>query len=216
MKKAIIALAAMAASSAAVAGPSWTYIDGAYLRGSSAEQAGTDKVQGYELAGSFGFANIWHVAGAYGAAENDVGPNAAEIEDYYTITGGVHPAITDNTDFVAEIGYTSWALLNTPVNSVATTSQDATAYDLTVGVRSMLSDRFELNGFLTYQAGDTDAASGTKDKFQIFAPSVGGQYFFTDALSVNLAYTWGDVQSSVTGGTFIAADTARFGVRWSF
>ena len=216
MKKVIIALAAMAASTGALAGPSWTYIDGAYLRGSSAEQAGTDKVQGYELAGSFGFANIWHVAGAYGAAENDVGPNAAEIEDYYTITGGVHPAITDNTDFVAEIGYTGWSLLNVDVANGGA-SADATAYNLTVGVRSMLSDRFELNAFLTYQAGDTDSSAATTgDKFQVFAPSVGGQYFFTDNFSVNLAYTWGDVQSSVVSGGLGTADTGRFGVRWSF
>ena len=214
MKKVIIALAAMAASTGALAGPSWTYIDGAYLRGSSAEQAGTDKVQGYELAGSFGFANIWHVSAAYGAAENDLGPNAAEVEDYYNITAGVHPAITDSTDFVAEIGYTGWSLLNTAVNT-GTTSQDAKAYDLTVGVRSMLSDSFELNGFLTYQSGDTDAGSGP-DKFQVFAPTVGGQYFFTDNFSVNLAYTWGDVQSTVVSSGLGTADTGRFGVRWSF
>ena len=211
MKKVIITLAALAASSAAVAGPSWTYVDGAYTRSSSLEAAGTDKAQGYELEGSFGFANIWHVAGVYGSAETETLGDGGdlEIEDYYSIRGGVHPAISDSTDFVAEIGYTGWS-----VKSPAGITVDPKAYDLTVGVRSMLSDRFELNGFLTYQSGDTD--SDGDDKFQIFAPTLGGQYFFTDNFSVNLAYTWGDIQSTVLAAGAAVADTGRFGVRWSF
>jgi len=211
MKKVIIALAAMAASTGALAGPSWTYVDLAYTRSSSLEEAGTDKSQGYELEGSFGFANIWHVAGFYGSAETDaVSGGTFEIEDYYNIRGGVHPAITDNTDFVAEIGYTGWS-----TKSAGGATADPKAYDLTVGLRSMLSDRFEINGFLTYQSGESDSGAAD-DKFQVFAPTVGGQYFFTDNFSVNLAYTWGDIQSTVLAAGAAVADTGRFGVRWSF
>ena len=223
MKKVIITLAALAASSAAVAGPSWTYVDLGYLRGSAAEVAvdlgdgaidptGVEKSQGYVLEGSFGFAEMWHVSGYYGSAKTKVDDNPdVEIDSFYNITGGIHPAITDSTDFVAEIGYTTWDLKDLNIKP--------TAYDLTVGVRSMLSDRFEIKALLAYQSGEADL-DGIKDKFQIFAPTVGGQFFFTDNISVNLDYTWGDAQSGVLAayGTGLAsvADTAKFGVRWSF
>ncbi len=202
MKKAIIALAAMGLSSAAMAGPSWTYVDGAYIVSSSFNDQDID---GYQLEGSLGLFNIWHIAGTYGSADDD-GAGLGEIDSYYNVRGGVHPAITDSTDFVAEIGYTQWDLKNGPADG-----QKPTAYDLTVGVRSMVADDFELNAFLSAQSGDLDG-SGGNDDFTNLAPSVGGQYFFLDHFSVNVSYTWNDIQSAAVG----SSDTAQFGVRWSF
>lgn len=207
MKKAIIALAAMAASSAALAGPSWTYVDGGYSQQSSFEANGVKSIDGYDLTGSFGFAGIWHINGTWGTATVDVG---SDIDiDRYRIGGGVHPAITDSTDFVAEVGYTSW-------DAKDDLGIEPDAFDLTLGVRSMVSDALELNAFLATNIGSTD--TGGDDDFTNFSPSLGGQYFFTENLSVNLSYTWGDVQSTLVQGAASSAkaDTTRFGVRWSF
>ena len=146
MKNAIIAAAALAVSGTAIAGPSWTYVDLGYTRQSSIEDPAignnVDKSQGYELTGSFGFGNIWHVGATYGSAEAKVN-NASDIEldKYYDLRAGVHPAITDSTDFVAEIGYTKWETKNAGGLNV---NNKPKAYDITVGVRSMLSEKFEL------------------------------------------------------------------------
>ena len=59
MKKLMIALAALAMSGTAVAGPSWTYVDLGYLVGDSAQKDA--ETEGLGLRGSFGFANMWHV-----------------------------------------------------------------------------------------------------------------------------------------------------------
>jgi hypothetical protein len=205
MKKVIIALAALAASSAAVAGPSWTFVDGAYIQQSSAESLGVKSSDGYEFSGSFGFLETWHVNGLFGNDTTKFNTAQADTElDYWRIGAGAHPAITDNTDFVAEIGYTQWDVKD------ADPSVEPNAVDLVVGVRSMITDQFELNGYVTTQVGSTDF--GGDDDYTNFVPSVGGQYFFTDNFSVNMSYEWGSTQNLVLE----SKDSASFGVRWSF
>ena len=208
MKKVMIALAAMGLSSAAMAGPSWTYLDIGYAESSSSEElAGTENISGYDLTGSFGF-GIWHINGTYGTTSTELTSGPDVDVDRYRIGAGVHPAITDSTDFVAEIGYTGWE-----IDSGTPPDAEPDAIDLTLGVRSMVTDQFELNAFLATQIGSSDFGS-SDDDFTNLAPSVGGQYFFTDNISVNVNYTWNDVQSLAVGS--LTGDTARFGVRWSF
>jgi opacity protein-like surface antigen len=207
MKKLMIAMAAMGLSSVAMAGPSWTFVDLGYAESSSSEElVGTEDISGYDITGSFGFAGIWHINGTYGTITTEsIGSSDVDV-DRYRIGIGAHPAITDSTDFVAEVGYTAWE-----VDVAGDPEPDA--IDLTLGVRSMVTDRFELNAFLATQIGSSDFG-GSDDDFTNLAPSVGGQYFFTDNVSVNLSYSWNDVQSLVVQS--LTADTARFGVRWSF
>lgn len=222
----LAATAALTTSTAALAeGPAWTYVDLGYLRSSSTEldsspgaASGTiDKSQGYVLDGSFGFAEIWHAGIYVGTAETKIdGAANLEIDTFYNVRVGLHPSVTDNTDFVAEIGYTTWDFATNAQNPSGGIGKPSAA-DITVGVRSMLSDRFELSAFLSYFRGEADI-DGISDKFQIFAPQVGGQFFFTDNFSINLDYTFGDLQSSVLAGSGLisVSDTAKFGLRWSF
>jgi len=205
MKKVIIALAALAASSAAVAGPKWTYVDAGFVAQSTSEAlAGTKDSQGYELTGSFGF-DIWHVNGTWGQDETKfVGSTPKTEVDYWRIGGGVHPAVTDNTDFVAEIAYVGWEIKDT------SPKVEPDAFEVLIGVRSMVADSLELSAGLATQFGSTD--TGGDDDFANFIPSLGGQYFFTDNISVNLEYNWLGTQDIVLG----SKDSAKFGVRWSF
>jgi len=195
MKKAILALAATAVTGTAVAGPSWTYVDLGYLRSSSI----SNDIDGYEVAGSIGFADMWHAQASYGTQEVDGG--GVEIDKYYSVNVGVHPAITDNTDFVADVGYTKWDIEN---------GNSPKVYTLGLGVRSMLTEKMELSALLTTQSGDLDA--GANDDLTNIVPELGGQYFFTDNVSVNVAYAWGNTEGVVLG----TGNQAKFGVRWSF
>lgn len=186
MKKVIILLATMAFSGGAIAGPAWTYVDAGYLRANS----GDDTADGYSLMGSFGL-DIFHVNGEW------VDGTDSDDDDFdgYRIGAGIHPAITDATDLVLEIGYSelSWDDF----------SNDPSWIDLTLGVRSMISDSFELNSSIVTEMGDSD--TGSDDDFTEIILNVGGQYFFTDNISLN-----------ATVGVGSENNVAKFGARWSF
>ena len=79
--KLIVAAAALTISGAAVAGPSYTFVDLGYLTGDS----GDERTDGFGLRGSFGFANLWHVAAEVSAAEAGGGKSKVGGAD---ISGG--------------------------------------------------------------------------------------------------------------------------------
>jgi len=183
MKKLILALAAFALSGVAVAGPSWTYVDLGYVRADS----GDNDADAYGIAGSFGFGELFHVNAVWvdGTDSDD------DDFDSYRIGAGLHPAVTDDTDLVLEIGYATI--------SSDDFSNDPSWVDLTLGVRSMITDRFELNAAIVTAVGDDDI--GGADGFTEVGINIGGQYFFNDAISIN-----------VVGSD----EVVKFGVRWSF
>ncbi len=210
MKKAMIAVAAMAASGTAFAGahgasandPSWTYVDAAYWTASSFEAiSGVEEIDGYGLTGSYEFATKWHVQAQIGNIEADFGSSSDEI-DLWTVRIGGHPAITDTTDAVFDIGYIEWDLDGTEIKPSAITYR--------MGVRSNIADSLELNAFLTYLNGDLDI--GSNDDFSNWAPSIGAQYNITENGAINVSYSWNDTESAVLDGS----DGVSLGIRYSW
>lgn len=205
MRNLILALAGMAVSGLAVAGPSWTYADIGYVRADS----GDDETDAFEIEGSFGFADKYHIQASYADGENgDVGNG--EDFDGYEIRAGINPAVTDNTDFVFQVGY-----FDVSQETPSDDDVDVDGYILSVGMRSMFTDQVELSAFVDSVTGEVDsdacgaaAVAGCPaedgDDITDIILRVGGQYFFTDNLSLNIEYEDGDDSS------------ARFGVRWSF
>jgi hypothetical protein len=213
-------VAAMALSTGAIAGPNWTYIDlGVVL----ADSSGKDTAVGAALTGSFGLdlfhGNLTYTAisdavsrdSAFGSGAGPVvgsgGCSASAVkckgDDYDSIRVGVgiHPAITDSTDMVLEIGYTD--------ASYDDAKQDPDAIDLTFGVRSMITDEFELSAMAIISDGSTD--TGGDDDIQDAGFRFGGQYFFSDAISVNATVTQG-IQTQTGAGD----DYFQIGGRWNF
>lgn len=187
MKKLILGLAAMALSSVAMAGPAWTYAEAAAIF----VESGDDKTTGYGIGGSLGLGDLFHVTGQY--EDYSDGEFDGGISDYdgYRIAAGIHPAVTDSTDIFAELGYTSVGIDDA--------NNDPDAIDLTLGVRSMVSDKVELSAALKLNNGSDD--TGGSDDFQSSEISIGGQYFFTDAFSITASGS---------------EDVTALGVRWSF
>ena len=187
MRKLLIAMAALAFSSAAVAGPSWTYVGAGLL----VLDSDTDDVEGIDLEGSFGI-GIFHIGAEIAAISDAPVSDTADGDDdllFYRVSAGIHPAVTDSTDAVLEIGY------------AATDADDGdiepSTLDLRFGVRSMISDQFEVNAFVITGFTDTDIPGGddvTDTRLQI-----GGQYFFTDRISFNVRGSEDDV---LVGGRF--------------
>jgi hypothetical protein len=217
MKKLLISVAAMALSTGAIAGPNWTYIDlGVVL----ADSSGKDTAVGAALTGSFGL-DLFHGNLTYTAISDATsrdtsgtpgpiaplcdGASGCKGDDYDSIRVGVgiHPAITDSTDLVVEIGYTD--------GSFDDANQDPDAIDLTFGVRSMITDQFELNAMAIIADGSTD--TGSDDDAQEAGFRFGGQYFFSDAISVNASVTQG---YGAQVGNEADGDFFQIGGRWNF
>ena len=152
MKKLILIAATMALSSAAVAGPAWTYVDAGLVL---SDTSGEDTSAGGKFTGSFGF-DIFHANLSY-LDIADVGVLEGEKVDFQAarIGLGIHPAITDNTDMVVEIGYTDAEI---DIDNVSD-DPEPSGVDLQFGVRSMIADNFELNATILFFYGDTDTGS---------------------------------------------------------
>lgn len=197
MKKAMIAIAAMAASGAAMAGPSWTYIDAGYTRASS----GPDDTEGFQLRGSVGFADLWHARAAYIDGEISGGKGSATggaDTDGYEIVLGVHPAVSDTTDLVFEIGYADADVENT----LGTASGDG--YSLSTGLRTMWTENLEINAAIS--AVDADVSNCSSCDSTTILVGAGGQYLFNDNVGVGV---------DVSNGSGVG-NAANFYVRWSF
>ena len=195
-------VAALSISGAAIAGPSWTYVDlGAYIGDSSGKD---NETEGVALRGSFGFANIWHVQAAVASGESNGGKSNTAVgsdDTAYGIRVGIHPSITDNTDLLLDIGYTE---IDEKFGFGAgfTDSTDNTdVIDIRTGVRSNIG-KVELRGFVSLGAYDGETSN---DEGRDVVYSVGGQYNFSPAWSVGT-----DVNVADSG------DLIDLYVRWSF
>jgi hypothetical protein len=172
MKKFLVAAAAMAISTGAIAGPSWTYVDLGVVLGDGEFD---EDLTGYGLRGSFGFGNIWHVQADVAAFETGGGKPEGTDSTVYTLRGGIHPAVTDNTDFVLDISYTG------AEDETEGTKDKPKAYGIRSGVRSNIGN-LELRGFIALLATDDDNDSKVRE----IVPTIGGQYNFSDAWSVGV------------------------------
>jgi hypothetical protein len=204
MKKLLLTMAALALSTSAIAGPSWTYVDLGVVVGDGNQD---EDLVGYGLRGSFGFGDLWHIQADVASFEQNGGkgtdnsaiPGTADGTDntLYTIRGGIHPAVTDNTDFVLDISYTGAEDEN------STTKNKPKAYGIRTGVRSNVG-KLELRGFVALASTDNDKDAPADSKVWEIIPTIGGQYNFSDAWSVGL-------DTALEGDNL-----SNLYVRWSF
>ena len=192
MRKAILALAAMAVSGTAVAGPAWTYIDFGYLRAAS----GDEDTDGYIVRGSIGFADMWHAQLDYTDAEiaGGKGSSGGADTDGYVLTVGANPAVNDTTDLVFDLSYFDSDL------DTSSGENSADGYGLGVGLRSMWTDALEVNAGVEVVSGDWDIGGDFTD----IIVTVGGNYAFTDNIVVGAEVANGD------------GNTANFFARYQF
>lgn len=171
---AVISLLALSAPALAET-PSWNFIEAGWQR-IDIDESGVDADgDGFGIGGSFEIADSWHILASYAQADFDFGVDF----DQFLIGGGYHTALTDNTDFVADIAYT-----RVEVSASGLGSADDDGIAARIGVRGMLTDQFELAGFITQtelddSGGDT-ALSG--EGWYNFTPmfAAGAKISFSD------------------------------------
>jgi hypothetical protein len=211
MKKALITMAALATSTSVMAGPSWTYVDLGIQFADTEIVTGEDTI-GYVLGGSFGFGSLWHIAADITQTEvnGGKGKDFGFDDTSYELRGGIHPAVTDNTDFVLDIGYngSEWDADGVKIKPKS--------YDIRTGLRANVG-QLELRSFVAIEQYDNDfddVVDGFDGKGRRMVYSVGGQYNFSDAWSVGIDHIVG---GGVEIDEFEAGDNLTdLYVRWSF
>ena len=213
--KTIIVIAALTVSGIAIAGPSYTFVDLGYLTG----DAGDERTDGLGVRGSFGFAGMWHVAGELNALEANGGKdkNGQDISGV-TIYGGLHPAMTDNTDLVIDLGFDVFEA-EEQASGANDGKTDIQAIFLRTGPRALLAgDKLELSAYVSVAIGETDPSLGTKQDYTNVGLQLGGQYYFTPAISLGVEAEVNGARSGPSGSSISGGndDLVRIFGRWSF
>jgi len=228
--KLIAAAAALTISSVAVAGPSYTYIDGGIVLGAS---SGDDKeTQGLALRGSFGFANIWHIGAGIAGGESNGGKSKLVGADFSSanLYVGLNPAMTENLDLVIRLGIAGGeqkfdAARELGPGTTLTKDEFAELY-LEAGPRGMIGEKFEWSVLATVAGGENKVTGTlvgfpqeTKSDYRAVSARAGAAYYFTPNMSLGLdVVIAGDNQRSVTnnGMPYQREGVADLYFRYSF
>ena len=177
MLRTIAVMSLLALSAPALAeGPEWNFIQGGWQRVDIDASGSSVDGDGFGIGGAFEIGSSWHFIGSYQTADFDFSVDLNQL----IIGGGFHTALTPTTDFVADIAYTR---LDASAG-VVPLSIDDDGFIARIGVRSMLTNQFELAGFVAQTELD-DSGGDT---------SVAGEawYNITDAFAVGLIVELGD------------------------
>ncbi len=174
--KAITTVALLAIGSPALAvGPNHNYAEFAYQ---NVDVDGAGSVDGFDVRGSFAINENFHIIGE--VERLDDGPVSLTT---LIVAAGYNLILTENTDLVARVGLVRADL------DFGFGSADDNGYTVQAGVRSMLNDSFELNGFLKHvDAGgsDTELEVGAVYRFTNNFGVTGGVGFSDDATTIRI------------------------------
>jgi len=155
------------AAPAMAEGLSYNYLDGSYQR-VDVDSPDIDG-DGFSIGGSFELGGNMHFFADYGSTDFDLGIDINEL----SIGVGFHTDLTPTLDFVANLAYLR---LDADASGFSLSDEDGIGAE--IGLRSMLSDRLELAGFIQY----ADLGDGGDDT------SLRGEawYSFTENFAVGL------------------------------
>ena len=185
MKKGIIAAAVAAAALSPLAASaedvSYSYVEVKYVDIEVEAGAANASEAGFGLAGSYAINDMFHIGLDYSSVDG---------LDQTTLGFGYHTEIGDAASFYADL---NWE------NVDAGAFGDDDGYSVMLGVRGMVADSFELEGYL----GQIDII----DSETVFG--IEGRYFFNDQMAVGLGY-----EMTEFGGADV--DTLELAFRYNF
>lgn len=170
------ALMLVICGSAGAADLSYTYVDLNLVKDNA-----SPAFDGFGLAGSYAFSDSLFLSARYQSVtsdEIDVGFGSGTIDVRgYLIGAGWHAAVSDGSDFVAQLAYLHGDA-DSHVPGAAFSLSDS-GYDAGIGIRSLVTPALELNVGWDYSHSDSGGSSTLS--------SVGGIYSF-DAFGVRIAF----------------------------
>lgn len=188
MLRLITAAAVLAMATPAIADqPSYNFIVAGYQTVEFDNPFGGDvDGDGFAIGGSYAVAENWHIIGGYTSLGFDFGIDLNEL----VIGGGYHTAISDTTSAFAELAY-----VNAEVDAGGAGNVDDSGFGFSVGLRSNVTERVELSGFLSYvdfgDGGDATSVGG------------GAWYLVNDTIEIGVTAEFDeDVTGFGIGGRF--------------
>ena len=167
----VLSLNAFAAS------PSYDFVKAGYVQ-ADIEDAGDFEPTGFQIQGFKSLNENVYLTGRYGQLGEDV--SGVDIDlDYASAGVGYRYGLTQNTDFFGEVTY---EYVNIDVELDSISGEDDNGYGITAGIRSMLSEQFELRGAIRYIDIEDDET----------AFEIGADYFFTPQFSFGATYVIAD------------------------
>ena len=178
MKRTILASIIGALSlNAFAASPSYDFVKAGYVQ-ADIEDAGDFEPNGFQIQGFKSLNENVYLTGRYCQLSEDV--SGVDIDlDYVSAGIGYRYGLTQNTDFFGEVTY-EYANLDVELDSIS--GEDDNGYGITAGVRSMLTEQFELRGAIRYIDIEEDDT----------AFEIGADYFFTPQFSFGATYVIAD------------------------
>ena len=178
MKRTILASIFGALSlNAFAASPSYDFVKAGYVQ-ADIEDAGNFEPTGFQIQGFKSLNENVYLTGRYGQLSEDV--SGVDIDlDYVSAGVGYRYGLTQNTDFFSEVTY-EYVNLDIELDSIS--GEDDNGYGITAGIRSMLSEQFELRGAIRYIDIEEDET----------AFEIGADYFFTPQFSFGATYVIAD------------------------
>jgi len=179
MKRTILAGILGALSfNAFAASPSYDFIKAGYVQ-ADIEDAGDFEPSGFEIQGYKSINDSIYLTGRYTQLSDDIFDVDTDL-DYISAGLGYRYALTANTDFFGEVTY---EYVDIELDAeFASADEDDNGYGVTVGIRSMLTDQFEMRGAIRYIDIEEDET----------AFEVGADYFFTPQFSLGATYVIAD------------------------
>jgi len=191
VKLSVLAAATLTASHAFAAAPKWDLVEVSYVNSNfdSDFANGDFEPDGFAFAGSKLLNDNFYLTGSYTSLSDEI--NRIDFDlDFLNLGFGYRTDLTANTDWYATVSY-----VRADAETSNGGSEDDNVVGLSTGVRSMLSDNFELLGEVSHI--DTD---GSETTFRV------GAYYY---LNNNFALSTGFATSN-------HRTTWNLGLRYAF
>ncbi len=177
----LLAIMAVSEATLADAGPRYTYLTAGYVNTEVDDEGlfGEDlDGDGFGIGGSVAVTDMFHLFAGYSMSELDV--LGVDVDyDILNVGLGVNYPLAKTIDLVGRVSYVDVEL---GVDGFG--SEDESGYGLSAGARAMVTEQFELNGFVNY----IDLGSGADDT----SISFGALYSFTEMFAAGIGAEFGD------------------------
>jgi opacity protein-like surface antigen len=203
----------LAAGTAAAAEPQWNYGQIGWIQVDGYENAdySLPEGDGFKVNGSIGFLENYHFQLSYEDGTYDIEDGDVDW-DGYRATLGFHQGISasGNTQLIANINYFD---IDFDEDGAEGGDDSSDGYGLGFGLRSMVSDKVELEGMINWTKGTWDPASGPDEDYTDTTISVGGRYHWLPNVSTGVTLS---LNGDGDTGSFDSSDKFLLDLRYSF
>ena len=148
---------------------------------------------GISLDFSLNIASNFAIIGGYGTGSSDVTSGGTTV-DADIDAGGIgalfHTPINQTTDFVAGVQLIK-GTVDLKVNGTSLPSEDADGNTIFVGIRTMVTDKVEINGFLDRTKIEDDSSTDI---------SVGASYYIDKLFTLDAGYSFDSDGNAISFG----------------